>query len=386
MSRNECKVRESARSSDVRSRRYATAYGGRDVYAYPGPPAEFDVAAPTRRFGTELTVVSYRSVLPSGFDRNDTVSARLFQAEVCDWSRPVVLLHGLAFSRLSMWDSFAAALARRGFPVLLVGLPFTCERTPPGEACGAAYMRIGPATALPAYEQAVADVRSALDWLLAGPVARRLGNVSASSPALVGISLGAFIGVIAAALEPRFRSVVPALGGADLDTVVFGGTYSARMKLQMARAGIRPEQRKEAREAYARFIDEVRLADHPLDVPSPFRFFLFDPMTFAGSLRDRPVLQLSAIFDPVVPARAARKLWLEMGMPEICWMWGTHWVGGPWRPFVTRRIARFLRGTGSHGRGAAAWPSVTDPFQEALPPGQRPAYRLPRASGGTGLR
>jgi pimeloyl-ACP methyl ester carboxylesterase len=290
-----------------------------------------------------MTELRFRSVLPSGLEPNDTVIARLFQTAGADWGQPVVLLHGLAFGRLSRWDSFAAALARHGFPVLLVGLPFACERSPRGRAPGSAYTSLSPQSALPAYEQAVADVRAALDWLLSVRPAEPLADKPPCSPALVGVSLGAFIGVIAAALEPRFGGVVTLLGGADLDTVVFGGTYGARIRRQMARAGITPEHRKLARKTYMDYLEDVRRAHHPLDVPAPFRFFLFDPMTFARRLRAKPVLQLNALLDPVVPARAARRLWLELGRPEMCWMWGTHWVGGPWRPFVTRRIARFLR-------------------------------------------
>jgi pimeloyl-ACP methyl ester carboxylesterase len=345
MSDVECKVSNDTRSSDEPDRSSTLSIGAQRAYTYPGPARDYEARPLGKRFGCELTVVTFKSVLPSGIERNDAVTARLFETDSCDWTRPVVLLHGLAFSRLSMWDSFAAALARRGCPVLLVGMPFVCERTPPGDRLGAAYMRVAK-PALPAYEQAVADVRAALEWLLTKHAARGGETSTVCWPALVGISMGALVGVIAAALEPRFERFVCLLGGADLDTLVFGGTYGPRIRRRIARAGISPARRKAATKAYAQYMKEVRRAAHPLDVPPPLRYFLLDPLTFAGLLRERPVLQLNALFDPIVSRRAARKLWREMGRPETCWLWGTHWVGGPWRPFVTWRIAEFLRRKG----------------------------------------
>lgn len=329
-------------------------------YPYPGPPDAFEIAQAHRSRGLEVTDVRFPSLLPSGFPETDTVTARLFRSSRRHDGQPVVLLHGLGLPRLAGWNSFAAALASRGFPTLLVGLPHLCERTPRGRRRGHAYTSTEAATALPAYEQAVADVRASLDWLLA--FLGEGGPRGSARPAVVGVSLGAFVALIAAAMEPRFGSLVSILGGADLDTVVFEGTYRMLVQPQLDEAGIRLENRRRARVAYGEYLGEVRRAEHPLDVEAPFHFFLFDPLTFARHLRTTPALLINARFDPIIPRNAVRQLWLELGKPEVSWLWGTHWAGGPWRPFVINRVARFLRGPGASGSrepadsAAVLWP------------------------------
>lgn len=317
-----------------------------EFYPYAGPPASFDVRQGRARRGVEVTEVRFASTLPSGNAANDVVTARLFMSASTVQSearpRPVVFLHGLGLPRLAMWESFVASLARRGFPTLLVGLPFLCERAPTGVRHGHAYTSTRAEDALPAYEQAVADVRASLDWLLLRQEAAGYG--AAAEPVVMGVSLGAFIAVIAAALEPRFRTLVCVLGGADLDAVVFGGTYGPLIQRQLDEAGITIENRRNARRAYRAYLDAVREARHPLDVRAPFHFFLFDPLTFAHHLRTRPALLLNARLDPIVPRRAADQLWLELGQPPRSLFWGTHWAGGPWKPYVIGRVAAFLSG------------------------------------------
>ena len=33
----------------------------------------------------------------------------------------------------------------------------------------------------------------------------------------------------------------------------------------------------------------------------------------------------------------------------MSWFWGTHWTGGPWKPYTLARVTRFLRGLGEAG-------------------------------------
>jgi pimeloyl-ACP methyl ester carboxylesterase len=326
-------------------RRFGRHLERHSYYPYPGPPPDFEVGPTRRRGSVDATDICFQSVLPSGIAENDRVTARLFRGPPSRSGRPVVFLHGLGVPRLSAWDSLAAGMAARGFPTLLVGLPYTCERTPHGERRGHAYLSIEADTALPAYEQAVADARSGLDWLLSGPPCLR-GGAEFEGATLLGLSLGAFVAVMAAAMEPRFDSLVCVFGGGDLDAVVFRGTYAPLIRRQLDRAGITLENRRRARLEYEEYLERVRGAAHPLDVEAPFHYFLFDPLTFAHHLRERPVLLISALLDPIVPPEASRRLRLELGRPESSLLWGTHWAGGPWRPFVQARIARFLRGLG----------------------------------------
>jgi pimeloyl-ACP methyl ester carboxylesterase len=313
-------------------------------YPYPGPVRDVRVVADQRRGRLRILEVRYESPLPSGHAARDVVKARLFLRSDFADGPPIVLLHGFGARTLGFWDSQAAGLARRGFPTLLVCLPHMCERAPRGERRGYAYMSTHAGVALPAYEQAVADTRAGLDWLLEGSPLAGCAPGNRPGPAVVGISLGAVVAVIAAALEPRFESVVPMLGGGDLDLIVFRGSYRTPVPRELREANIGLENRRNARRIYEGYLEEVRRSKSPLDVFPEFHFFLFDPLTFASSLRTRPVLMMNGLFDPVIPREAANQLWLELGRPQISWFWGTHWTGGPWKPFVLARLERFLSG------------------------------------------
>jgi fermentation-respiration switch protein FrsA (DUF1100 family) len=325
-----------------------------EYYPYPGPPASFDVAHDRSRAGLREIELRFESPLPSGRRPNDAVTLRYFAPLERPAAQAVVFLHGFGFARLRSWDPLPRALASRGFPTLSVSLPFLCERTPPGARPGHVYMSTHGEVALPAYEQAVADIRASLHWLLErSPYARdRLPGTP--GPAVLGVSIGAFLSVIVAALEPRFESVVPLLGGGDLDIIVFRGGYRMSVRRELDEARITRENRRRARLIYQEHLEAVRRARHPLDVPPPLHYFLFDPLTFASCLRATPVLMVNGVLDPIIPRAAARQLWLELGEPEILWLIGTHWVGGPWKPFVVARVVRFLRGLAPGARRTPA--------------------------------
>jgi pimeloyl-ACP methyl ester carboxylesterase len=339
---------------DIDRARFERHLGRSEYYPYPGAPGDWRVG-PTRRPGRVRVIsLQFSSPLPSGRPENDTVRARFFMRPGRTEGAPVVFVHGFGASRLRFWDTFPRSLAVRGFPTLAVCLPYLCERATRGERPGYAYMSTSAERALPAYEQAVADIRASLDWLLnESPLASERGP-DAPPPAIIGVSLGALIAVISAGMEPRFGGLVPMLGGGDLDIIVFKGKYRTPVGRELEDAHIRLENRRNARRIYQEYLQEVRSAAHPLDVTAPLHFFLFDPLTFASHLRTKPVLMLNARYDPLIPRAAARQLWLELGKPPLSWFWGTHWTGGPWKPYTLLRVTRFLRGLGELGERVPA--------------------------------
>jgi pimeloyl-ACP methyl ester carboxylesterase len=323
-----------------------------EFYPYPSPPRDVRVTLEERRSGVRLMCASFRSPLPSGDDANDRVELRLFMPEHRELRRPLVFVHGLGTAHHSTWDATPRLLATRGFPTLSVPLPHLCERGGQSRS-GHVYMSTDGSVALPAYEQAVADIRGALDWLLEGsPYA----GEGLPRPSVAGVSLGALIAVIAAGVEPRFEGLVTMLGGGDLDTIVFHGRYRTHVREELESAGIMPENRRNARLAYRDYLERVRRAPRTLDVRPDFHFFLFDPLSFAWHLREKPAYMMNGLFDPIIPRASARALWLELGCPSISWFYGTHWTGGPWRPYTISRLTTFLGGLEP---GARRTPSST---------------------------
>ena len=323
--------------------RFVTPSGRESFYPYSGPQNPIGRPGERRRGLLRVREVQLPSPLPSGSPGNDAFTARLLFRPDVEARQPVVFLHGFGFSLLRSWESIPAAFAARGHPSVILCLPHLCERARVDRPPGHHYTSTNAETALPAYEQAVADTRAALDWALEQPeCASVASDPDMPGPAVVGVSFGALVAVIAAALESRFESLVSLLGGADLEIIVFRGSYRTGIERQLRDAKIGIEQRRTARAMYEEYLDRVRAATRPLDVPAPFHFYLFDPLTFAPHLRERPALLMNARFDPVMPRSAAEQLRLELGCPEASWFWGTHLVAGPWLPYVARRVTRYL--------------------------------------------
>jgi dienelactone hydrolase len=169
-----------------------------------------------------------------------------------------------------MSDVIGVALLRRGIASLAIDLPLHGERD--GEVESLSYRN--PFELVQRWRVAISDAQLALRFLAQHPAidARRL--------ALVGYSLGSFLGVIVAADEPLVRAVVLAAGG-DLPT----------------------------RLPFAAIIRTIA-----------------DPLRSVRKLAGRPLLMINGRFDRTVAAEQAQRLFDIAAEPkELRWYGGGHW-------------------------------------------------------------
>ena len=135
--------------------------------------------------------------------------------------------------------------------------------------------------------QTVLDVRRGVDLLTIRP------DVDPKRVGLVGFSLGALLGAVAAGVEPRIKATVLVSGGGDLAGIlkslserdaVVGGRAMGGWKgtdWSMARILLQPE----------------------------------DPLTFAAHIAPRPVLMECGRLDNVIPPFAAQEFYDAATMP-----------------------------------------------------------------------
>ncbi|HEX8236803.1 MAG TPA: dienelactone hydrolase family protein [Abditibacteriaceae bacterium] len=139
--------------------------------------------------------------------------------------------------------------------------------------------------------ESIQDVRRALDLLVAQP------EVDATRIGLMGYSLGAIMGSITTAVEPRIDTAVLIVGGADWKTLL---TQSQERDAAKWRAG------GEFKESAIELLEGI------------------DPKNFAGHIAPRPVLFINGTQDKIIPRAAAEalfeaakepkeQLWLEYG-------------------------------------------------------------------------
>jgi dienelactone hydrolase len=114
-----------------------------------------------------------------------------------------LLLHGAGSHKGTMSDTAGMSLLARGVASLAIDLPLHGDRR---DAAAMAALR-NPLELVKRWRGALADVDAALDFLAGYP------DLDGGRLAVVGYSLGSFLGVSAAARDRRVRCVVVAAGG-----------------------------------------------------------------------------------------------------------------------------------------------------------------------------
>ena len=183
---------------------------------------------------------------------------------------PALLLHGYSSRKERMSEVIGMSLLRHGIASLAIDLPLHGERD--GEVESLSYRN--PFELVQRWRLAITEARLGLRFLSEHP------GIDGARLALVGYSLGSFLGVIVAAQEPLVRAVILAAGG-DLPT----------------------------RLPFAAIIRSVA-----------------DPLRAVRKLAGRPLLMINGRFDRTVAADQAQRLFDVAAEPkEIRWYAGGHW-------------------------------------------------------------
>jgi len=71
--------------------------------------------------------------------------------------------------------------------------------------------------------------------------------------------------------------------------------------------------------------------------------FLTDPLTFASSLRGKPLLMINALWDEANTQGSNRRFWNACGRPPIIWLPATHAFIWFYYPLIRWKTVKFLR-------------------------------------------
>jgi fermentation-respiration switch protein FrsA (DUF1100 family) len=181
-----------------------------------------------------------------------------------------LLLHGYSSRKERMSEVIGTSLLRRGIASLAIDLPLHGERD--GDVESLSYRN--PFELVQRWRLAIREARLGLRFLAEHPA------IDGARLAVVGYSLGSFLGTIVAAQEPLVRAVVLASGG-DLP----------------------------ARLPFAAIVRSVA-----------------DPLRAVRKLTGRPLLMVNGRFDRTVAPDQAQRLFDAAGQPkELRWYAGAHW-------------------------------------------------------------
>ncbi|MCX7597495.1 MAG: alpha/beta hydrolase family protein, partial [Armatimonadetes bacterium] len=239
-----------------------------------------------------------------------------------------VVLHEWKVRHAERAVRLCRTLARAGIAAVLVPLPYHLDRTPPGVESGKLMVTPDPDRTVAAVVQAVVDVRCMVDWLTSRP------EIDGQRIGLVGISLGAMVGLIATQVEPRLHAAVSILGAA-CPIRIFKDSPLVRLLLwrRLRQAGLTEEELRE-------------------------KFRVVDATEFAGNNDDLKLLMISARHDVIVPKSAVMVTWEKLGRPQLLWLDSGHWSAAICSGRLTGAAVDYLKVAFGLAPGPYKLPSV----------------------------
>ncbi len=257
----------------------------RSVYDYDASqPLDAEVGSVEE---SALFVAEELSFTGAGGER---VPALLIRPANVERAPCVLFLHGLGGNKEHA-RAVATLLVPQGMAVIAIDAPLHGERAPeslePGEMAARLAAANGPLV------NTVIDNRRAIDYIWTRE------DLDGERTVLVGVSMGAMLGSIVAAVDDRVDAAALLVGGGSWDLIVRQSQHPVAQRLRETGLG-----------------DGETLAR-------------VEPVAFVGHISPRPVLMVNGTQDAIMPVAAAEALHEAAGEPkEVKWYEGGH-VGIP---------------------------------------------------------
>lgn len=253
--------------------------------------------------------LTFPSTVASDCKENNTVHAEYYRPKGKGPFPGVIVLDITAGNQV-LSRTIAAQLAQNQIAALFVQMAYYGPRRPPGSKLR--LMSPDVKHTLEAIRQTVLDVRCASAWLESRP------EIDPGHLAILGTSLGSFIGTLTAEMEPRLKRVVVLLGGGALVDAYYDDPRAKPFRDIWERLGGNKEK-------LTRIIAPV------------------DPITCAANLKDRSILIVAGKRDDVVPPKAAEALWRATGKQKILWYDCTHVGAGLYFVPILANVIKYLK-------------------------------------------
>jgi hypothetical protein len=293
-------------------------YRLRADYAAPGPlPAEIAARFAYEKVAAEPKLAEiaetgdfkrYRGeleVAPADAGASNVVVFELFETKHGEGRRPTVLIMPILAGRYPECDYLGGLLASLGAHAFFVHRP---ENLLDPKRRGEDMERL--------LRRSVVNVRRVVDVIAARP------DVDPERLGFIGISLGAIMGTVVIAAEPRLKACVLVMGGADMAGILVS-----------------------SRESPVRWYRYGRMDDEDLtleELEAELRAALVsDPAVVAPYVDARRVLQFISTYDNKVPTRFQWKLWEALGRPEAYACPSGHYTSVFFLDFAKAKILEF---------------------------------------------
>ena len=238
----------------------------------------------------EVYTLTFPSPVKTKHPENNTVPCEFYVPKGAK-KRPAAVVLDILDGAMVVSRAQALWLAQHDIPALVVQMAYYGPRRPKGSKEKLLSTDVEKSVAN--ITQTVLDCRRAVAWLESRP------EVDPNRIGLLGTSLGSFVGGVAAAAEPKIKTVCLLLGGGGLVDAFNQHPQAGPALAMLSLVGITPAKLK-------KLIDPV------------------DPLTYADRLKGKKLLLIGASRDDVVPPVAMKTLWEATGKPKVLWVDSTH--------------------------------------------------------------
>jgi len=281
------------------------------AYNFPAEPFPWTLRLSQEADRYRVYHVTFPSPHRFPMAETNTVHAEYFVPHPAAGRGPAIVVLHILDERLVLERTICRFFAASGVPALLLQMPYYGERKPQGLSVGRVFFE-EPMRVFDAVRAAVMEVRRAACWLQKRP------EVDPDRVGLLGISLGAIVGSLAAGVEPRLARSVLVIGGGDPATIVWHAPETRGLRERLTELGYTRERVREATAG-------------------------LDPLRFAKRVDRRSVLMINAANDQTIPKACTLALWEALGKPEISWYPAGHYSISLFIPVILPQALDFIR-------------------------------------------
>lgn len=278
------------------------------------PPKRFDYTIQLRDEDNFIQVyrVTFTSPFVSPWPENNVVPAEFYLPKTATGKVRAAIVLDIMAGNAVLARAMARGLAEGGVAAMYVPMAYYGQRRPKEDP----HFRIfdkDPVRAVDAIRQTVMDIRRAKSILESQP------NIDPKHISITGISLGGIMTSLAAGVDGTFDRVVPILAGGDIASLVFSTPETRRLRAELIKKGITPEQLEKA-------------------------LACIEPLNFASRIDPSRCLMINAARDEVIPKLATDLLAKAIGSPELLWAPAGHYSAVIYLPAIRQTALRFLSG------------------------------------------
>ncbi|MEA3253950.1 MAG: prolyl oligopeptidase family serine peptidase [Chloroflexota bacterium] len=283
-------------------------------YNYVRNDAHFDLELAKGTDYWRCYKAAFHSAYPSRYQQDNIARGEYYTPAIGGHFPLAILLHGLGElgeRNATPCRMLARDLAKMGVASFVLKLVLPGKE--PGQ--GRKRQRSMPFVEnwLELYQVLVINARQVLDW------AEGRGEVDAQRVAAMGVSAGGIAAAIAMAVDRRIKAGVFIVTGGNMQRV----TWESKNPVAWMSHDCTEEQCHEIYSHYPQYLADV-VEEGIGNVTPAKECFLFDPLTFAHYLRERPLLMINAEQDDFVPRECTLEFWERCGRPPIVWLPGGH--------------------------------------------------------------